>query len=783
MSDWEEYQPRIEVTSAFITLSADDKSLIGQIKSFFGWDVKSIDEDADGSRIVKALDPNTGEETETHDKSLNNALYFMIERLTNMFAAGNTQVQAPAPVLARFASWDKSFTDRIEEVAHEYADAKIYDKKAASGWMELANDNKRRADMIRKQINVEVTDNSLPYKSFNDMVEDVIKKKKFVVSRANASHPIWSKDQVVDFRIVHDVLGHVAAGADWSWFGMNRAFAAHAPLLSVEAQKALFTEVLGKGAFNSYYRSMAEPKIAFLKCFDEQQAVDNSPGHRETHPSQSPVPTEIPKIASIGDVLDPNHDFDSGVMPDDNNGFLNHRIINHDGVYVDPLNSMGLNDMAHQMAPRFDKSLNSQDLQHSVSNAFRSALTGRRRNDKDHATIYQAINHLPAGTNDPLRYYDAINADRNAHNIARGYSEVGKELDNFMPNVMQMIRSINPHIVGEDLHTEARNMLLDMRAEEEREVMDKLGLDASSNDIANEATRRMVKRLNAITKTNVKDDQDFRLTKHEDSSIYPSPLACDIKSMADIANHIENIAEAAMDDLNQGGKGHHFRKIVLQKSIDDVGPNEIANAWFHIAPHTSQIAELTSAIIKSLGHKPDDLSNRDHFKAERELHAGRDASGYNHMPLGLFAHGLHNAMHYENGHHPDRSHAHTLNPTKHYHVDWDSRQIPYDSPVSPGWWGITKAYRKEIGDMWDRDEGFNHHKDAIPFKTANAAFSPSLNFIPSFLHPETEEAIAGNPGQSGMSHAIESLMLHDQGPQAVWNQNFDLTKEVANSGT
>jgi len=777
---WEEYKSSREVTSAFVTLSGIGRDWIKDIEDL-GWTVDSMGRDSEGNFVIQASN-QAGEQTETKDKSDTFAFASLYSRINRSQAARLTHNR-------RVADWDRSFEDQIEEIAQEYADAKIYDKKAGPAWIELARDNKNRADMIRDQLKIETTDHPLPYKSFNEMVDDVIKNKKLTVSRANTDHRVWSSDQVIDFRITHDVLGHIAAGADWSWFGINRAFAAHAPLLSVEAQKALFTETIGRGAFNAYYHSMAEDKIVFLKSFDEVQKIENRPGHRETHPSQSLVPTKVPKIEKEGSIeitLDPNYAYESGVEPLDNNAFMWHGIIGEDGQKTDPLNVSGLKEVINELDPRWDQHTDSAHLLQAVSNAIKAALTNNHADPQRHAQHYQAIHHIPAGVKDPLQHWDALNGDRKAHNMARGYMEVGKEADPFMIPLMQQIKNINPHLHGEDLHHEARKTLFNMTAEEESTATDKLGPETHPEKIAQEGISRLVKRLKMLIKPN-SDDHDFthvqmivEAAERRDPRLYPSPLASNIKPLSDIAEHLDDLSSAAKVDLMKDGKGHHFRSTALQKDIEGFGPDKIDEAWFYLSPYTSQLGTLTPSIIKSLGHKPGDLQPRDYFKLERQLQSGRDAAGYNHVPLGQFSHGLNNSMHYQNGHHPSQSHLNSINPTKHYHKDWNQGQKPAPKPVSPGWWNDTKSTRKQVGKDWDKAIGIKHPKGSIPYKTADAGFGGFLNvWTPYYNHPETGQRMNGQPGQSAMQHAIESMQLGS--PMGVWSSGVDLGKEASAS--
>lgn len=155
------------------------------------------------------------------------------------------------------------YEDRLASIAQAYHAAPMYDPQAHAAWDELAEDSRQRAEQIRRQYNFSVTDEDDPYANAQEMFDDMA-RGNFVVSRANSEHPIWTPEQNVDFRTVHDVLGHGVSGADFSWEGENQACAAHSPLLSPAAQRALFTECIAQTAYANHYGGFGPQKTVFL---------------------------------------------------------------------------------------------------------------------------------------------------------------------------------------------------------------------------------------------------------------------------------------------------------------------------------------------------------------------------------------------------------------------------------------------------------------------------------------------------------------------------------------
>jgi hypothetical protein len=166
----------------------------------------------------------------------------------------------------------------LHEIASAYAALPDPDQlcsraDALLDWTELGHDSKQRAAGIRLLLNVTETDEPEPYADAVEMCQH-ISEGGFYVSTANSEHPLWDVETNTAFRIVHDVLGHYAASvaspglplstvtgqrfdppkplgrvAGFDWSGENRACAAHVPLLTHRARRALFTECIAQTAY------------------------------------------------------------------------------------------------------------------------------------------------------------------------------------------------------------------------------------------------------------------------------------------------------------------------------------------------------------------------------------------------------------------------------------------------------------------------------------------------------------------------------------------------------
>jgi DNA invertase Pin-like site-specific DNA recombinase len=170
----------------------------------------------------------------------------------------------------------------IGDVAAGYAALPKYDSKAEYAWKQLAEESKEHADYIRQHLNVTETDNPEPYDTSEDMIRDIRNNRNFVVSTANADHPIWTPQDNINFRIVHDVFGHAATEGDFGWHGENDACSTHFALSSPHAQKALATECLGQTGYAIDRGGFTDQRVGFIPGLHEGLSAANE---------DTPVPT------------------------------------------------------------------------------------------------------------------------------------------------------------------------------------------------------------------------------------------------------------------------------------------------------------------------------------------------------------------------------------------------------------------------------------------------------------------------------------------------------------
>jgi hypothetical protein len=99
-------------------------------------------------------------------------------------------------------------------------------------------------------ISVEVTHEN-PYLHPREMHEDIEKNRRMRVlsTESTGGHSLWSNETNDRFRAVHDMMGHLAIGRDFSRHGEEAAYESHAATMPRVAHRALAAETRAQNAF------------------------------------------------------------------------------------------------------------------------------------------------------------------------------------------------------------------------------------------------------------------------------------------------------------------------------------------------------------------------------------------------------------------------------------------------------------------------------------------------------------------------------------------------------
>lgn len=742
----------ISVESLFRGVTTPLPELYDRIAQY-GWEVKGV-KHKNGQFVAEGTSQNEPVSVERYGPDPGTAVGNLLMYITRK-EHGRTLPQL------KVGMWQKDWISQMSDIADAYSKAPVYDPKAAVAWKELADDSMARFKVLSDHLKIEVTNDPEPYKTLEEMCEEIHKKQKFKVSKANADHPIWSVAQTVAFRTVHDVLGHCVSGGDFGWHGENKACSAHLPLLSHTAQQALFTECIGSSAYAQQYRAFGPHKIAFLNDFmDSVQESENSSAHRGIHPSQSLAPSAMPEIKKSNVAAgerDPNHGYQTNVEVPIDNAYMYHG---------DPLEHQKVTENAALINTDWHKFGDRNMMKQAIVNAFRVVLLSPRKDLRWNAAHYQDISHIPADVTDPKVYWDALESKRKHWNTARGRHPEA-HLIYFKPRkkFYQYVQAHNPEMGHNEAIELADEKIYHMREQEEKRILAEdehkpENKRRAGDEIERRVNEAVAKRLELITKptkpeTDVPEVQEppmslfsaagqYDIFTGESADFYGAWMGTHLKAIAQISHHSEELLDAAMEDVHEhDAKGYHFRAEVLKLNLSGVGPKVTSFAWLLLQPLTSQLATIDIHMMDVLGHNYDkDMNPRDYFKFERELQAGRDSSGYAHVPLGAFQWGMWDNKRTGQGSHQDHSAMKVLDPKPHQDVDWAAKvKGPRGEEgwaKAPDWWEKTQPARDQVAQEWDESLGSQYPRNVVP-----------LQPVPPRTARLSTEAWTWEPGNNG----------------------------------
>ena len=744
-----------------------------------GWTLGKIDRKGD-VYVAKASSEITGQDIERAGKTPEMALAAVYR-----YAVQATKVRRLASL--RVAAWSSDWLSEKDEIAKAYAQLPAYDDKAAAAWKALAAESKIQADAIRQQITVEVSDDPEPYMTAQEMCEDVHKNKHFVVSRANSEHPIWSVEDNVNFRIVHDVLGHCQSGGDFSWRGENLACGAHFPLVSPLAREALFTECIAQTAYRSAFKGFGPQKIGLLTQFlapvqdkhgehvfvphgglpqfnqpanqnQGKDALDQADGNANvTGPGswvmpQNYVPSPTFGLGNpvmqgyqevqthTGVLLHTQEDADryfgvtaakmvSPGLPHDPNQFW------EPGHSVPPINFAERPEDDYidaaattANAAKIDTEWWNEDeatQKKAIMNAFRVSLLSPRKHLRWNAAHYQALMHADPATK-AVDLWHMLEEEREKHNQKLGYGEGShlsykKQLDYLAHELIADDPTLNPASAMK----EAKEVIFKKIKEFEAQLGAEHDMGEKSELRRYNMARKMVDAwlkenynplrgwtpgqmsLASAEDTDWAEEQPQLFGQDDDwkpmdasgfssnDAKYGAFMGGHLDAIEQVGQHIDQIRDVALEDLQHGGKGLLFRNAIMNMNLPGVNPKVASFAWLLLAPMSSELGIIDTHVIRGLRRSEKDMTPRDYYKMERMQRAAKDATGYSHMPLGLYHWGLWDAIR-NPGEHSDHSPLRVLDP-----LPWDSPDAKWDAATNAksGPWVGPEAFENARGHI------------------------------------------------------------------------------------
>lgn len=172
----------------------------------------------------------------------------------------------------------KSYGDFCELVADKYDELPDYDPEAVASYKALIQHVEKMYQRMLSKVDVKFVEGQ-PYNSQKEMAEDVKETGVLKISTDFNEHDVFSPEQNLKFRAVHDYIVHILANVDFSDKGEVAAFNAHAKLLPSKAIPAAFTEIVGQACYANARGSFPKQKIAIMKDFDYRN-LGKAKGHQ-----------------------------------------------------------------------------------------------------------------------------------------------------------------------------------------------------------------------------------------------------------------------------------------------------------------------------------------------------------------------------------------------------------------------------------------------------------------------------------------------------------------------
>ena len=166
----------------------------------------------------------------------------------------------PNPVLLA------DYGDYCRAVSAAYDRAPLIEDEEVWRWKLLAAHAERFFERIKSDVEVVFVPGH-PYATAQEMRDAVAETGTLLISLEDNVHPVFTPEQNLKFRAVHDHVVHIApgkGGPDFSQRGEIRAYNLHRRLAPPETWPALFTEVAGQACYHSSRGVFPEQKVALL---------------------------------------------------------------------------------------------------------------------------------------------------------------------------------------------------------------------------------------------------------------------------------------------------------------------------------------------------------------------------------------------------------------------------------------------------------------------------------------------------------------------------------------
>lgn len=157
-----------------------------------------------------------------------------------------------------------------KQIADRYDQLPDYQPEEVWRWELLAQHIQKLYKRMLSKVDVVFVDGQ-PYDNAQQMRDEVARTGTLYISKDFNEHPVFSPEQNLKFRAVHDYVVHISPGSggpDFTDRGEIRAYNLHRKLVPPDAWPALFTEVAAQACYANVRGEFPVQKVAVFDDVD-----------------------------------------------------------------------------------------------------------------------------------------------------------------------------------------------------------------------------------------------------------------------------------------------------------------------------------------------------------------------------------------------------------------------------------------------------------------------------------------------------------------------------------
>lgn len=133
---------------------------------------------------------------------------------------------------------------------------------------EKYKDNPSTISILGRDYELIYWEGGQPYDTQPQMKADYERTGKLYISQDFSDHPVFTVEENIVFRSVHDFIVHIQGNSEFGLKGELQAYNLHSKLATTDAVPALFTEVVGQVCTTIVKGGFPEQKVGIIEGVD-----------------------------------------------------------------------------------------------------------------------------------------------------------------------------------------------------------------------------------------------------------------------------------------------------------------------------------------------------------------------------------------------------------------------------------------------------------------------------------------------------------------------------------